>query len=179
MTDQVSQAKEIAALVREPSPKKRRDALAQLVRAFRLAPKGSVRDLHQLGETIAGALPELTEEDRLFLSSRLADCAATPTYLARKLASDRPEVAAPILAVTSVLEDSDLLEAASLGGTERLVALAQRESLSPPLEVALIKSGDAATLHVLSARKDTRHPQAIAQACVRAAKKSPNSPPTC
>ncbi|MFZ1988678.1 MAG: DUF2336 domain-containing protein [Alphaproteobacteria bacterium] len=144
----------LLALPLERSAEKRRAALAEAAQLFRDKGPATARQRQEYGEALAGILPRLEIQDRAHLAERLASLGEAPTYLIRQLAADpAPAVAAPVLAASPLLGDTELVEAAQKGGDERLKAIAQRATLSKPLQAAIIKSGSGPAISTLLQNK--------------------------
>jgi len=154
MPPQLPLLQNLLALPQEQSAEKRRAALAEAAQVFRDKSPIPPRQRQEIGEALANLLPRLDPQDRTQLSERLAGLKEAPTYLIRQLAADpSPAVAAPVLAASPLLGDSELLEAAQRGGDERLKAIAQREGASAPIHNAIIKSGSNAAMVALLQNK--------------------------
>jgi uncharacterized protein (DUF2336 family) len=76
------------------------------------------------------------------VSRHLADQVDLPHDLAKNLASDEIEVAYPILTLSKVLLDSDLVEIARNRTVEHQVAIAQRKEISEAVSDELVKMGN-------------------------------------
>ena len=89
-------------------------------------------------------------EVRTALSREIAACSILPKDVALALAADTQAVAVPLLSVTQVLDDEDLI-AIVQATTEvaKLLAIAQREVVSSPLCNALMATDHAEVMCVL------------------------------
>ncbi len=82
-------------------------------------------------------------EGVLDVSKRMAPIGNAPPRLVRRLAEDdRIEVAGPILSQSPRLSETDLCEIAKAKGTEHLLAISARPSLTEPLTDILIERGN-------------------------------------
>jgi uncharacterized protein (DUF2336 family) len=78
---------------------------------------------------------------RAMLAMNLSQTSKLPPELARQMANDVDEVAAPVLQYTEVLSDDDLIAIIrSLADTEKLRAIAKREKVSEKVSEALVST---------------------------------------
>ncbi|MEH3148133.1 MAG: DUF2336 domain-containing protein [Methylobacterium frigidaeris] len=143
--------------IRQSVPRIRRDpagrragAAAALARACLSAslPDGARR------EAVTALLALVDDPSPLVrraLAEACADAAGAPRPLVVALARDRPEIAAPVLARSPVLTDTDLVDCAAIGDEAARVAIAGRPHLSPMLCGALAEIAGAAALARLAA----------------------------
>ena len=88
------------------------------------------------------------------LSAQLSPIDNAPSEAVRQLAfHNEVAVAGPVLAKSSRLSESDLVEIASLRGQQHLLAISSRPSLNEAVTDVLIKRGDGLVVHAL-ARND-------------------------
>ena len=76
------------------------------------------------------------------LANRLADKPAAPADLVTMLASDRIEVAQPILLQSRVLQDRHLIEVIQNRSRQHQIAIAMRRTVSEPVADALVETDD-------------------------------------
>ena len=86
---------------------------------------------------------DLAVEVRQALASAVAASAKLPAHVARKLAGDAIEVAAPILQRSPVLSDDDLVRVVRTNAMQYALAAAGRERLSEIVSEALVDTGHA------------------------------------
>ena len=85
------------------------------------------------------------------LSATLCDSNAAPREVVRQLAYHKEaSVAVPVLAKSSRLSESDLIEIASTRGQQHLLAISGRETLKEAVTDVLIKRGDSSVTHALA-----------------------------
>lgn len=80
---------------------------------------------------------------RQVLAYSLKDSTEVPTEIIKRLASDTIDVASPILEFSYALKEEDLIQIVNaVREVPRLLAIARRETLSPGLSDALIRTGE-------------------------------------
>lgn len=85
------------------------------------------------------------------LSATLCDSSAAPKEVVRQLAHHKEaSVAVPVLAKSSRLSESDLIEIASAHGQQHLLAISGRETLKESVTDVLVKRGDSSVTHALA-----------------------------
>lgn len=130
-------------LAREPSSDKRRELLREMTDLFMEAPaQYSASENSQFGEILGTVAREMEMEVRQTLATRLSSVPNAPRSLIVQLASDEISVAAPVLARSKVLLDSDLIAVAKLKSQDHLHAIAGREQVSAAVSDALVARGD-------------------------------------
>jgi uncharacterized protein (DUF2336 family) len=143
-------------LARETSSEKRRELMQEVSNLFvDGADRHTDREILRFGEVLSLLLDQVPVDDRASLSGRVAHLERTPRDLALKLAHDEAEVAAPILTHSRALTDDDLAHLAQHKSQDHLVAIAQRQFLTPTVTDVLVDRGNA---HVLTTV--TRNPGA-------------------
>src|SRR5213596_3640348 len=94
--------------------------------------------LHWLRTAPSGHRAEATSAlARAALAEVFAGCADAPPTVVHALASDQPDVAAPILQRSPLLLDADLVEAVAGGESERQIAIASRAGLPCSVSAAI------------------------------------------
>ncbi len=96
------------------------------------------RELFLFGEILTELLHNVELETKVQLSETIAPIDSIPHDLAMLLANEEAEVAAPILAQSSVLTDKDLVEIARTKSTEHRIAISRRNTLTQTVTNALI-----------------------------------------
>jgi uncharacterized protein (DUF2336 family) len=143
----VSKLNNLVELAKEKSSERRRALLREVTDLFFDEPPARDTSVSQRFEDVLTSLAEQTaEEARVELSERFAETDMAPKGLVLKLAQDAIEVAAPILAKSSVLEEQDLIEIAETGQQTHLKAISQRESVSERLSDTIVRRGDDHTV---------------------------------
>src|ERR1700759_525869 len=94
-----------------------------------------------------GAMTMLLDDPSPLVRRALADVFAASEYappnIVHALASDQPDVAAPILQRSPLLLDADLVEAVAGGESERQTAIASRSALPCSVSAAIAEVGSA------------------------------------
>src|SRR5689334_2964945 len=126
----------------------RAEATSALARAFLYS------DLTENDRAAAeGAMIMLLDDPsplvRRALAEVFAGCADAPPTVVHALASDQPDVAAPILQRSPLLLDADLVEAVAGGESERQIAIASRMGLPCSVSAAIAEVGCAEACLVL------------------------------
>ncbi len=127
----------------------RAEAVSALARA---ALYGELAD----GETRAAWLALTSSLDdpspvvRRALSEALAGAADAPRHLVVALAADQSDVAAPVLARSSVLGEADLIDCAAIGDAFAQTAIALRPGLTAPVAAAIAEVGAREALIALA-----------------------------
>jgi uncharacterized protein (DUF2336 family) len=93
-------------------------------------------------ELMIALLPRTPPELRAEVSRRLAGCPELPLAVARLLCRDTIDAAVPILRLSPVLAEADLLAAATGACRHKARAVAGRVGLPPSVTAALIERGD-------------------------------------
>lgn len=131
---------------------------------------GAVADLFLAGETVRSTrestlfsdiflktIDELDPEGQVEVSNQLAASADTPKDVAVHLArAENVSVADPVLRLSPVLDDADLIEIATEMSNDHLVSISQRQKLSENVTDVLIDRGDTAVKRHVSANDGAR-----------------------
>ncbi len=143
----VSKLNNLVDLAKEKSSERRRALLREVTDLFFDENPGRDSEVCEKFDEVLTALADQTaQEARAELSQRFADQAVAPKGLIRKLAHDAIEVAAPILAKSTVLEEKDLLDIAETGQQTHLQAITRREEVSERLSDTIVRRGDDETV---------------------------------
>lgn len=78
---------------------------------------------------------------RLALAGELAARADAPRHIIIALAADQSEISAPVLRLSPLLTDADLVDAAAIGDPLAQTAIALRDAVSAPVCAALVEVG--------------------------------------
>lgn len=135
--------------VRTASAGKRAEATAALARAYLYS------DLSPDDAAAAeGAMLMLLDDPSPLVRRALADALAAspsaPPAVVMALAADRPQIAAPVLALSPLFVDADLVDAVATGGNDVQVAIANRAELPSPVAAAIAEVGTAESCLVLA-----------------------------
>src|SRR5258707_224442 len=131
---------------------------------------GEVTDLFlsnvgRLGDSeiaaVDGVLAHLVERVEaatvIQLSEALSTIDRAPGQTVRKLAfHEQPQVAAPVLRLSSCLSDADLLEIVKSRGQQHLLAICDRKALNEALTDALMRFGDVNVSNALARNTGAR-----------------------
>ena len=137
-------AADVATLQRDRSPQARAQVAAKFGRQFDELCGGGDR-------AVAAAVLELLVRDlavevRQALANTVAASALVPTHIAQQLATDRIEIASPILEQSPVLGDEDLVRVVRTHAMQYALAVAGRRRLSEVVSEALVDTGEAAVV---------------------------------
>jgi uncharacterized protein (DUF2336 family) len=87
---------------------------------------------------------------RRSLADALAASPSAPPAVVLALAADQPQIAAPVLALSPLLVDADLVDAVATGDGDVQVAIASRAGLPSPVAAAIAEVGTAESCLVLA-----------------------------
>jgi uncharacterized protein (DUF2336 family) len=141
---------DLIALAKEPSSERRRQLLRELTDLFFEHPDHNKGGLDLFDDVLTQLAGEMETAVRAELSGRMAPSPTAPRRLMRKLATDGEiEVARPVLELSGVLTDADLMFVAANHGQEHLKAISRRGTVSEAVSDAVIERADDETLNVL------------------------------
>jgi uncharacterized protein (DUF2336 family) len=118
----------------------RADAAAALANAW-LHSSLSPEDRREAEAALTVALDDPSPLVRRALSEALCTAETAPRHVIRTLASDRPEIAIPVLGCSPMLTDAELVDCLALGDTPVQAAIALRPYVSPAVAAALCEVG--------------------------------------
>ena len=134
--------------VRTAPAGKRAEATAALARAYLhsdLSPDDAA--------AAEGAMLMLLDDPSPLVRRALADVLAAspsaPPAVVLALAADQPQIAAPVLALSPLFVDADLVDAVATGNEDVQIAIASRSGLQRPVAAALAEVGTAEACLVL------------------------------
>ena len=135
--------------VRTAPAGKRAEATAALARAYLYS------DLSQDDAAAAeGAMLMLLDDTSPMVRRALADALAAspsaPPAIVVALAADQPQIAAPVLALSPLFVDADLVDAVATGNGAIQTAIASRAGLPRPVAAAIAEVGTAEACLVLA-----------------------------
>lgn len=169
-----SRLPELIDLAREDSSEKRRILLRELTEHFFGASVRSQAEDDHYGAVLARLADDMEEAVRAELAERFGPRPDAPRRLIRRLAEDVSDaVAAPVLAVSPVLEDADLMKAVRTGGQGRLLAVSSRATVSEDVSSVIVARGDDETLGALLRNEGARLSRASSETAVDRARGNP------
>jgi uncharacterized protein (DUF2336 family) len=140
----------LIALAKEPSSDRRRELLREVTDLFFVSPEPHPdTELWLFDDILTQLAGDMEVAVRAELAQRMAPVSAAPRRLIGKLATDRIEVAAPILAGSPALSETDLVELARSRGQDHLQAISRRPDLAESITEVIVERGDDHTLGVL------------------------------
>lgn len=133
----------LSNLARETSGDKRRELMRTVADIFTAQSEDfSDRELYLFGEVFIALLSKVDSKCREELSHAIATIKEAPRDLALVLAYDEISVARPILELSPVLTDDNLVKIASSCTTDHRLAISKRNNLSTSVTDALIIHGE-------------------------------------
>lgn len=103
---------------------------------------------------LAGAIEDAARAE---LAVRIAPVENAPPRLIRQLANDESiEVAGPVLSQSPRLTDDDLIDVARTKSQAHLLAISERDAISPPVTDVLVARGDRGVMHSVTANTAAR-----------------------
>ncbi len=143
-----SKLHDLIALAQEPSSERRRELLRGVTDLFFAHDTHGPAEMGLFDDVMTNLADEMEVAVRAELAGRLAGASVLPSTLARRLASDEIQIAAPILS-SRAMSEQDLISVAGAAGQDHLRAISQRPSVSPAVADAIVARGDDDTLNVL------------------------------
>lgn len=126
----------------------RADTAAKVARAA--SSQGLPPDERQLAlEIVAVMLRDTELRVRQALAENLKHNPQLPRVMALRLARDLPEVAVPVLEVSRVLTDEDLIAIIVENGADHQTAVARRPTVSPSVATTLVERGEEVAVATL------------------------------
>lgn len=165
---------DLVDLAKEPSSEKRRELLRELTDHFFGTEPANPAESELYGTVLAQLTTEMEETVRQELSVRFSAAATTPRILARTLAMDVEDVAAPILRACNSLEESDLLDVVRSRGQGHLRAVSERAQVSEAVSDVIVERGDDETVGVLVRNDGARLSRTAHEAVVDRAQANPD-----
>lgn len=154
MSQATARLQDLVHLAKEPSGDRRRDLLRQVTDLF-------LDNAQDLNDSEVGHFSEIMEKVaydlevkvRQELSERLADSPNAPKGLVNRLANDEIDVARPVLARSTVLDNADLIEIIKRHSQEHLQAVSGRDTVDEEVADQLVERGDDNVLKSLAGNK--------------------------
>lgn len=152
MANNLEHLESLARLSKETGAEGRQVLLREVTDIFMSSPPGELSntEVDYFGDIMERLAFDLEAEVRQQLSETLADEDAAPHDLVVKLASDEVDVARPVLARSTVLKDSDLLDIIKKSSQEHLLAITARTQVSAQVSDALVDKGNDTVLGSLA-----------------------------
>ncbi|MBE7637638.1 DUF2336 domain-containing protein [Sneathiella sp. P13V-1] len=107
-----------------------------------------------ISDIMTKLIKEVEMSVRLSLSEKLSDLEEAPEELVTLLANDEIDVARPLLVKSRVLKDPDLLMIIERRSKEHMLAITERDSISPLVSDMLIELGDEDVMEQLIRNND-------------------------
>lgn len=161
-------------LAREPSSEKRRELLREVTELFFGADPANTVQHDLYGVILEQLTREMEEAVRAEMALRFAVVHNAPRNFVRSLARDDANpVAAPMLAASPVLEESDLLEIVRAKGQGHLRAVSVRGDVPEAVSDVIVQRGDDETLNVLVANEGAQLSRTASEAVIDRAQANP------
>jgi uncharacterized protein (DUF2336 family) len=128
---------------------KRAEATAALARSY-LHSDLSPDDIAAAEGAMLMLLDDPSPLVRRALADVLAASPGAPPTVVLALAADQPQIAAPVLALSPLFVDADLVDAVATGNEDVQIAIASRSELQRPVAAALAEVGTAEACLVLA-----------------------------
>ena len=135
--------------VRSAPAGKRAEATAALASAY-LHSDLSADDMAAAEGAMLMSLDDPSPLVRRALADVLAASPSAPPAVVLALAADQPQIAAPVLALSPLFVDADLVDAVATGNEDIQIAIASRCGLQRPVAAALAEVGTAEACLVLA-----------------------------
>ena len=160
-------------LAKEDSSEKRRELLREMTDLFfSVHTPQSQPEMELFDSVLVQLSSEMEEAVRAELGVRFAGSAGAPHNLMRRLANDNIEVAAPVLASSSVLTEADLLDVVRTQGQDHLRAVSGRAEVPEAVSDVIVERGDDTTLGVLLNNEGARLSRGASETAVERASKN-------
>lgn len=150
MAASAAHLRNLVNLAKVPSSESRRDLLREVTDLFIDASDSyNEREVDHFNAIMMGVARKMESKVRRELADRLSNEQNAPRGVITMLANDTIEVAGPVLANSTVLEDVDLLDIIRRQGQEHLKAISTRVEVSKSVVDALVEKGDDRVLETL------------------------------
>jgi uncharacterized protein (DUF2336 family) len=173
VTAVVSRLPDLIALAEETSSDKRRALLRELSDQFFGPVEPTATETALYGDVLGKLAADMETAVRAELSTRFASSPQAPHSLIRRLASDEPEVAEPVLRASPVLTEADLLDVVRSKGQAHLRAVSARETVPEAVSDVIVERGDDETLGTLLGNEGASLSRRASEAAVERAKGNP------
>jgi len=153
-TTSLSKLRELAS---ETSSQRRRELLRDITDLyFANQNTCSTIENEHFDQILCHVTKEMDKEVRKEVAKQFAPKATAPLQLLRQLANDEIDIAGPVLAHSSVLQDGHLREVIKSGRQPHMRAISTRENLGTEVTSDLVQSGDDQTLVTLASNRSAR-----------------------
>jgi uncharacterized protein (DUF2336 family) len=139
--------------VRTAPAGKRAEATGALARAY-LYSELSTDDLAAAEGAMLMLLDDPSPLVRRALADAIAASPSAPPAVVLALAADQPQIAAPVLALSPLFIDADLVDAVAIGGAAAQAAIASRAALARSVAAAIAEVGTAEACLLLLENSD-------------------------
>lgn len=116
----------------------------------------STSELELFSEVFITLLGKLDESNKVQIARRFAQISNIPKQFATALATESAEIAAPMLEMSPVFSDDDLINITNITTTEHRICIAKRENVTAPITDALIEHCEPPVFRSL-AHNDSAH----------------------
>ena len=151
-TPRLPQVQRLIGLARSNGIDVRATLLRVLVDQFVAERHHPAAEVTRFGELVLHLLDKADEADRRLVAEKLADHPQTPCIVARRLARDSAEIAAPILERSAAITDDDMFLAVQSGDPAKARAVARRADLGLAALVVLEDMDDPQVRQALADR---------------------------
>ncbi len=143
---------ELQDLSKTKSSENRRQLLHRVTDLFSMTSEEQEQSHRDAFDQIMDRLAfELESSVRAEFADRLADLDNAPSNITYKLANDEIDVARPVLTRSKVLSDDFLVKVASTQSQDHLLAICDRETITPNVTDVLVERGNNEVLKNVSA----------------------------
>lgn len=170
----VSRLQDLIDLAKLPSSENRRDLLRELTDQFFGATPPTSAESALYGAVLAQLSVEMEQAVRQELATRFSIAPNAPRTLARTLAMDVEDVAAPVLRACQALEETDLLDVVRVKGQGHLRAVSERAGVTEAVSDVIVERGDDETVGVLVRNDGARLSRSGHEAVVDRAQSNPD-----
>ncbi len=139
---------DVARLIADPTPATRAATAAKVAKVY-AGPSLSEKERAVAHEVVTLLMRDAETVVRRTLAENLKDNPDLPHDMARRLASDVAEVAAPILESSDVLTEADLIEFVASQSHAHRLAVAKRGAVSEKVSEALVERGNEGVVATL------------------------------
>ncbi len=147
----------LAELATETSSQRRRELLRELTDLyFANHNTSSEIENEHFEEIFCRVTREMDKEVRKEMAKKFAPKSKAPLKLLRQLANDEIDIASPVLAHSSVLQDKHLQEIIATGKQPHMRAISTRDDLGTEVTSDLVQAGDDKTLVTLASNQNAR-----------------------
>ncbi|MBH0236315.1 DUF2336 domain-containing protein [Methylobrevis albus] len=132
-----------SSLDRDPTSDRRNELMRSVAALFAVTSEKCSHEEIEIYDQVLGRLADMVEvEARAYASAKIAPLRRAPENTVRRFARDDIRVAGPVLGLSPVLNDVDLLAIADGFGRDHLAAMAGRANLSEEVTDLIIERGD-------------------------------------